>query len=49
MKKKKCCSNCVLSRCSKGNSILSSGYICYKNPFKPKPMGLCGSCGSKIK
>lgn len=38
------CRKCIFSKFKKGKSILDSGYICYKNPFKPKSMGWNGGC-----
>jgi hypothetical protein len=45
IKKEKKCKNCIFSKYLQGESILASGYICYKNPFKPKGKGLFGGCG----
>lgn len=49
MKKRKYCSDCLLSKYFKGESLLSCGYICYKNPFKPETKGLIGYCEKEIK
>ncbi|MDF2950527.1 MAG: hypothetical protein K0S18_110 [Anaerocolumna sp.] len=44
MKKKRCCYNCIFSKYINGESIITSGYKCYKNPFKPVFIGLTGYC-----
>lgn len=46
-KNERYCRECFFSRFKEGPCILASGFICYKNPFKPVAMGFEGKCSDR--
>jgi hypothetical protein len=44
MAKRRYCNKCILAKLIVGDVILSSGWKCFKNPFKPEIKPLDGYC-----
>ena len=44
---KRTCKGCIHAKFKQRDSILASGYICMKNPFRPVAMGLKGKCSER--